>query len=198
MLKLVLSPSQQNGIEEDLIKPIAQRLYDLLKADNLIDVVLCPYFTGADETALYNAIQWSNQQNADYHFTLHADAGYNATGASGLYYSEKGKAFITPITQAIMDITPWGDIGIKYRDNLGELKRTNAVAGLLEISFYDNPEELAWMKANTDLIARTIQQGIYKALCIVPKNDDGKYKIAYSALYKGLEELYNKFKLLEG
>jgi N-acetylmuramoyl-L-alanine amidase len=195
---LIISPSQQNGIEEKLIQPIAQRLYDLIKADGLINVALVPYFEGDDESALWNAIQWSNTwvdktDGEDYHFALHADAGKYARGASGLYYSENGKKFITPITQALIDITPWSDVGIRYRDNLGELKRTTAVAGLLEVSFYDNPEELAWMKTNTELIAQTIKAGIYKALDIHTSVtiDFGQ---KYTSLINDIQSLINKYK----
>lgn len=199
MINLVLSPSQQAGTEEPLIKPIAQRLYDMLRTDNLVNVALVPYFEGDDETALWNAIQWSNNwisQNGGqgYHFALHADAGAYARGASGLYFSDNGKAFITPVTQAIMDLTPWPDVGIKYRNNLGELKNTTAIAGLLEISFYDNSEELAWMKNNVNLIADTIKNGIYKALGITKPINDPKYRLAYVSLYKDLVNLTDKYK----
>lgn len=190
-IKLVISPSQQDGTEQPLIQPIAQRLYDILDADNILDVYLCPYFPGNDESALYQAIQWSNGINPDYHFALHADAGGYARGASGLYFSENGRKFITPITQAIMDITPWSDVGVKYRDNLGELKRTNAVAGLLEISFYDNSEELSWMKANTELIVQTIKSGIYKALNIVKPTPVDNFLL--TALLKDLKGLVGKY-----
>jgi N-acetylmuramoyl-L-alanine amidase len=187
-LKIVISASQQNGIEENLTRPIAERLYAILKADNLIEAELVPYFTGTDEQALWNAIQWENQYatSKDYILAIHADAGYQATGASGLYFTEAGKKFITPITQAIMDITPWSDVGIKYRKNLGELKRTNAVAGLIELSFYDNLEELEWMKSHTGLIALTLASGIYKSLNIVKKS------ISYN---EALKTVCEKFKL---
>ena len=66
----------------------------------------------------------------------------------------------------IMNITPWTDIGLRQRTDLYALNNTFAYAGLLEISFYDNPEELAWMKSNDDLIVQTISNGIYTALGI--------------------------------
>lgn len=198
-MKLIISPSQQTGIEEPLIKPIAQRLYDILKSDNLVDVLLVPYFTCTDELALWNAIQWENANSTsiDKILAIHADAGGYAKGASGLYYSQAGKNFIAPILQGIMDITPTtSDAGIKYRGDLGELKRTNAVAGLIELAFYDNSEELAWMKNNTELIAQTLKSGVYKSLGIIPR-ETNDLKIALVLFKKDLEKMLEKLKLLE-
>jgi N-acetylmuramoyl-L-alanine amidase len=172
-MNLVISGSQQNGIEENLIRPIAEKLYEIIKADDLINVVLAPLFEGNDEAALYQAIQWSNQfcidagdtsGNYSYHFAIHADAGAYATGASGLYYSDNGKAFITSILSEISAITPWDDVGLRKRIDLGELKNTIAIAGLIELSFYDNSTELEWMQNNIDLIVGTLKKGIYTAL----------------------------------
>ena len=143
------------------------------------------------------AIQFSNAQNADYHLDVHSDAGAYATGCSGLYVSEAGKAFITPITQAIMDITPWSDVGVRKRTDLGVLNQTFAIAGLIELSFHDNTKEYTWMQSNGDLIAETLKNGIYKAL-----NIEGitNYKIKYELLLnqyysfrQGVVDVINKF-----
>ena len=184
-MNLIISGSQQNGIEENLIRPIAERLYQVLKDEALVEPVLLPLFDGNDEAALYQAIQASNQyvlQNGESrHLAIHADGGYPSTGASGLYYSDAGREFITPILQGIMDITPHEDVGLRHRTDLGELKNTIAIAGIIELSFYDKPNELAWMQSNTELIAQTLKNGIYKALDIMlPEVID--YEAKYNAL----------------
>lgn len=172
MINLIISPTQQTGTEENLIRPIAQKLYDSLINDGLVNVGLVPDYTGlTDNEALIKAVAWSNDfikanGGSGYHLELHADAGGYATGASGLYVSDMGKSFITPILVGIMNITPWADVGLKRRTDLYALNQTIAYAGLLEISFYDNPEELAWMQLNSELIVKTIREGIYTALGI--------------------------------
>jgi N-acetylmuramoyl-L-alanine amidase len=185
---IVISGSQQNGIEEKLIRPIAEKLHELLQADNLVKSVLLPLYSGNDEQALYQAIQASNAINPDYHLAIHADAGGYARGASGLYFSENGKRFIAPITHAIENETPWPDVGTKKRVDLGELKNTTAVAGLIELSFYDNSEELKWMQNNMELIATTLKNGIYSALNI---NQGIDYQKKYNDLRNGIIALIN-------
>ena len=208
-MNLIISGSQQNGTEENLIRPIAERLYQVLKDEALVNPVLLPLYDGNDEAALYHAIQASNAfcgDNGDYtglnsrHFPIHADGGYNATGASGLYYSEAGKQFITPILEGIMAVTPWADVGLRRRTDLGELKNTVAVAGLLEISFYDHPDELAWMQANTELLAQTMRKGIYQAVNIpmpIPSIDyEAKYNELlqqYYSMKREVQEVINKY-----
>lgn len=200
-MNLIISGSQQNGIEENLIRPIAERLYQVLKDEALVEPVLLPLYDGNDETALYQAIQASNQYVAEHgesvHLAIHADGGYSATGASGLYYSDAGKAFITPILQAIMDITPYDDVGLRRRTDLGELKNTVAVAGLIELSFYDKPNELAWMQGNTELIAQTLKNGIYTSLGIAEEiNYKSKYEELLQSYYsfkREVQEVINKY-----
>lgn len=208
-MNLILSGSQQNGIEENLIRPIAQRLYDLIFEDGILNVTLLPLYDGNDEAALWQAIQASNRycdvsnDNSGInsrHLAIHADGGYPATGASGLYYSDAGKAFITPILEAIMDITPWPDVGLRRRTDLGELRNTVAIAGLLEISFYDKPDELAWMQSNTELLAQTMRKGIYQAVNIqmpIPTIDyEKKYNDllqSYYSMKREVQEVINKY-----
>lgn len=98
-----------------------------------------------------------------FHLELHSDAGnINSHGASGLYKSEAGKAFITPIWQEMADLTPTKDMGIRKRTDLGALNNTIAVAGLLEIGFHDKQEDSRWIHDNAVAIAVRISNGVYK------------------------------------
>jgi hypothetical protein len=176
MFNVIISGSQQNGVEEKLIRPITEALHKLLISENLVQSFLVPLFEGDDELALYRAIMWSNNLCAELgdsdgsksrHFAVHSDGGYKGSGAMGIYFSANGKAFIVPILQKIMDATPWPDMGLRQRSDLGELKNTTAIAGLLELSFHDNSEQLAWMQNNVDTIANLLKLGIYDSLGIV-------------------------------
>ena len=58
MFNLIISPTQQTGIEEDLIRPLGRKLYDFLKNDGLINVGLVPDYTGiTDSEALIKAVE---------------------------------------------------------------------------------------------------------------------------------------------
>jgi len=172
MINILISPSQQNGPEETQVRPICQKLYEKLKVDNLVNADIIPDLPGAtDNTRLIAAINYSNKwfldhggKNSGYHLAIHEDAGYPGTGSSAFYYGDKGMTFVKPIFDALCAITPWSDMQLKLRTDLGELKQTDASAALIEISFYDKPDEWRWMNDNQDLIADTIADGIYTSL----------------------------------
>jgi N-acetylmuramoyl-L-alanine amidase len=63
------------------------------------------------------------------------------------------------------DITPaQDDDRIRYRDNLGALNQTKAVAGIIEVSFHDKPDEARFIHENGNNIAVAIAYGFYKFL----------------------------------
>jgi N-acetylmuramoyl-L-alanine amidase len=49
---------------------------------------------------------------------------------------------------------------------LWELKKTQATAVILEVSFHDNLEEAKWIHHNKQIIADVITGGIFKGLHI--------------------------------
>ena len=81
-----------------------------------------------------------------------------------MYKTDAGKAFIAPVIANLMKLTPWTDVGLRKRDNLGALNQTVAVAGLVEVSFHDNPTEAKWMHDNIKQIAAAIVDGLYKGM----------------------------------
>jgi hypothetical protein len=177
MINLVIAYSQQHknkckmgDTETDHMFTIAKALYSILAQDKRLNVYLIPQQdTGDDLNNLRGSIALSNKfiksyGGKGYHLELHSDAGAYAKGASGLYKSEAGLAFITPIMNELMDLTPTTDVGIRKRDDLGALNQTDAVAGLIEISFHDNLAEAAWIHNNPIAIAVRLANGIYKSL----------------------------------
>lgn len=177
MINFVISPSQQKtnrcimgDIEQEHMHLIARDLYIILSQDQRLNVYLVPkQDLGNDKDNLKAAVRLSNDfinrnGGKGYHLALHSDAGAYAQGASALYYSQGGLKFLTPIATALTDLTPWPDVGIRQRTDLYELKRTMAIAGLLEVSFHDIKQEGFWIHENHNKIAVRIADGIYSSL----------------------------------
>jgi N-acetylmuramoyl-L-alanine amidase len=172
-INIVLSPSQQwwnkcveGDSEQDHTFLIAQRCADYLRSYEC-NVLLIPKLKGTEEYTLSEVVKISNDfvntmKGTSFHLDIHSDGGYTARGASGFYLSEVGQGFISRIHQELVKLTPWGDGGVSRRD-LYVLQYTKAVAGLLEISFHDNPTEAKWIHMNIDAIAQAIVKGLENA-----------------------------------
>jgi N-acetylmuramoyl-L-alanine amidase len=193
MINLVISRSQQPGnrcaegdTEQDHMGLIADALFDILSQDNRFNLYNIPKLTGGDTDNLYKLVDLSNEfinnnGGAGYHLSLHSDGGYKGSGVSGFYYSETGKAFGKPIYDEMCSLTPWSDMSFTQRTGLYELKVTNAVAFLLEVSFHDQSEQAKWIHANIKLIAQTIAKGIYKYFNLEMPSTELDYKTLYEA-----------------
>lgn len=208
MINLVISPSQQRGLaclmgdsEQNHMFPIGEKLYEILSTDERLNVYLIPKLIENDTANLIRSVELSNEFILNngltgYHLSLHSDGGNYATGASGLYISEAGKNFISPIFDQISNLTPWQDIGLRLRNDLYELTQTIAYAGILEVSFHDIPEEAAWIHENTDIIAETIAKGVYEAFGLSMPTNPGTselyWKQKYDSLLSDLQALINK------
>jgi N-acetylmuramoyl-L-alanine amidase len=207
MINLVIAFSQQRNnkcvlgdSEQDHMYLIAKALYDIISPDQRFNAYLIPKLNlGSDDANLKESVRLSNEfitknGGKGYHLELHSDAGGYATGASGLYYSEAGKKFITPIMAELMALTPWEeDVGIKKRLDLYALHATKAVAGLIEVSFHDQPAEAQWIHDNIKNIAVTIMTGIYKGMGFEPPTDGIYWKQKYQDLKAAIEGLLDDY-----
>ena len=207
MINFVISRSQQpnnqcamGDSEQDHMGLVADALYDILSRDNRFNVYNIPKLNEGDTGNLYKLVDLSNEfisnnGGAGYHLSLHSDGGYAGSGSSGFYYSETGKAFGRPIYDEMCALTPWTDMSFSQRTGLYELKATNAVAFLLEISFHDKPGQAKWIHENVNVIAQTIAKGIYKYFSFeIPSNEPN-----YKALYEMSEGKLNKIsEILKG
>lgn len=182
-VNIIISPSQQTynkcvvgDSEADHCRTIGEKVVELLKKYDC-NVWLVPKIVGTESDILEKVANSSNyfvktnKNDMSYHFELHSDAGYSATGASGFYFSEAGKAFIQKIHREVSAITPWAD-GICSLRDLHVLRKTDAIAGLLEISFHDRKNEANWINENIDNLAKAIVSGIAKATEIVLRKID--------------------------
>lgn len=188
-INLVIASSQQshnrcayNDSEQDHMSLITQEIYNQLLPDKRFNLCLIPKLhTGSDNGNLKLSIAMSNdfitKHGDGCHLEFHSDAGYDAHGVSGLYKTAEGKNLIAPIVKELMALTPWTDIGLKQRDNLGALNQTKAISGIIEISFHDQLKEATWIHQNITLIAKTIVSGIYKSFSIYPITPGIKIRI---------------------
>jgi len=157
--------------EQAHMRTIAEPLYDILSQDKRLNTYLIPMQnTGSDSGNLKASIALSNKfiranGGKGYHIELHSDAG-GGKGAVGLYVSEAGKRLVSALMDDLPEITPCeSDEGrIRYRDNLGALNQTKAVAGIIEVSFHDKPDEAKWIHENGISIAVAVAHGWYKFL----------------------------------
>jgi hypothetical protein len=205
-INIVLASSQQRGLgcsmgdsEQAHMFQITTKVYNILKPDNRLNVFQIPLKEGTDTQNLIDTVNISNDfilsnGRTGYHLGLHSDGGAYATGASGLYVSEGGKNFITPIFEEVSAITPWNDIGIRQRTGLWELNQTVAIAGIIEVSFHDIPHEAEWIHGNMDLIASVISVGIYKGIGIEQPQPEIDYKAKYEELVRGLQGFLERYK----
>ena len=175
MTNIVLSCSQQKWNqclvpgcnEQSHTYAIAEATARILK-DFDCNVYVIPKIDGTEAFTLNEVVRRSNDfvssnpATASYHLDIHTDGGYDGSGASGFYYSEGGKAFISKMYNELTKITPWTDGGLTER-NLMVLRCTNATAGLIEISFHDKQNEASWVHENVFEIANAIVRGIIKA-----------------------------------
>lgn len=103
----------------------------------------------------------SNEWGADIFVSLHCNA-FNtvARGTETLYKSYNGQQLAQLIQDQIINSINTVDRGIKKRDDLWVLNRTDAVAVLVEMAFIDNDEDLEILNNDLDTIVRAIARGI--------------------------------------
>ena len=86
-----------------------------------------------------------NTSNSDLFISIHCNAAANETanGVEVLYYptSTKGKKCAQLVQAELVGVTKLRDRGIKARTDLHVLKRTKAVAILVELAFLSNEKE---------------------------------------------------------
>jgi hypothetical protein len=199
-INIVLASSQQRGLgcamgdsEQAHMFQITTKVHNLLKPDNRLNIFQIPLKSGTDTQNLIDTVNMSNDfilsNGGDgYHLGLHSDGGAYSTGASGLFVSRGGEAWITPIFEEISAITPWNDIGLRSRTGLWELNQTIAIAGIIEVSFHDIPEEAEWIHGNMDLIADAIVKGIYRAIGLDRPQGDSMTPDEEAEVIKRLDE----------
>jgi hypothetical protein len=177
MNALIINQSQQEGIETKITSPIATELFNQLKQDGLIETRLIPCIVdskGTDNDKLYYSVRQANTEykslitkgfnnNNIRQIDIHADSNNKKSwGCSTYYLSERAAVLARAIYKHLSEFTPWNDnIGCNFNSSFYTLRKSLACNFLLEISFYDEPTQLKWMKENIFGIANEIREGFY-------------------------------------
>ena len=105
-----------------------------------------------------------NALNPDFIISLHSNAfNTKAKGSECLYHpsSKKGLLLAESIQREIVKLGRV-DRGVKPRDNLLILRKTNAPCVIIEPFFIDNDDEHQWAISNVDALAKAVSIGARK------------------------------------
>ena len=164
--------AEGNGLrEQDLTYEIGVQLAALLRADPRFDVRLSrnapdENLGTSNASSLAARTTAANAWGADYFISIHLNASEysSANGSEAFVYALGGVAedFARNILDGLTEATGFRDLGVFSRPSLYVLRRTSMPATLVEVGFISNPEEAAFMRDNTALIARGMYNGILR------------------------------------
>lgn len=163
MKKIYLSPSDQTGNryaagdtnEADQCRRIAGALTEMLERCGFAVV-------NGLEGSMYDRVRQSNEWGADLHLCIHTNAHDGTVQGTRLFcYDLDGEGFraCQAVLAALAPITPGTSDSVTVR-HFYEVRAAHAPAVYLEVGFHDNPEEAAWIAANTVAIAEAVCRGI--------------------------------------
>ena len=169
MASVFLSPSTQEyniyvtgNNEEYYANLIADAMIPYLKASGI------SYGRNDPKGTVSTSIALSNQGNYDLHLAIHSNAApANLSGlirGSDVYYyrdSTKGKQAAEIFANNLKLISPNPSlVNAVPTTTLVELRRTRAVAVLVEVAYHDNVEDATWIINNIQNIARNLSLSV--------------------------------------
>lgn len=113
----------------------------------------------------------SNAWGADIHIPIHTNAGGTSKGTMGLCYQGcVTNKYMAAVYNAVAELTPWADLGVRVRSDLYEINYTKAMCVYIEAAFHDKADSAQWIIDNVTAIGEAIAKGMCAA--------DGKTFIA--------------------
>jgi N-acetylmuramoyl-L-alanine amidase len=120
------------------------------------------------EKSLTEVSQVENNSNSDLFISIHCNSftDRKANGVEVYYFptSTKGLKCARIVQNELVDATTLRDRGIGSRNDLHVLKRTKAVAILVELAFLSNPEEERLLLDEPKVFADAIAKGVKKII----------------------------------
>ena len=171
MPKIYLSPSTQesnpyitgSGSEEYHMNLLADELEPYLFSNAISFVRNTPDMTAASSIAQANSIG-----GFDFYLALHSNAAGvgnegNVRGVVAFYYptSANGKRAAELFAARLREVYPLPNLVTTVSTtSLGEVRRPNFPANLIEIGYHDNYEDALWIENNRDAIAQALVRGL--------------------------------------
>lgn len=164
-MKIYLSPSSQFGNlysyggynEAEVCGMIAGTAYAALKR-NGYDVKL-----GSIYTSMEYRTQESNEWGADYHLPIHTNAGGGEGTVVFCYSGSRNDKYLKAVYDALAEVSPGKDRGIKANDGLYEVNVANGVTIYTETEFHDDADLAKWIVENVAVIGEAIAKGFCAA-----------------------------------
>ena len=163
---IYLSPSTQEqnfyvnngGSEEYNMNRIADTMLPYLDASGIRYTRNTPSMTAATSIAASNAGSY------DLHLAIHSNAApegrYGTVRGSLVFYypgSTAGKRAAEIFANNLRAIYPIPSlVRAVPTTSIGEVRRVKAPSVFLELAYHDNPDDAAWIRNNTDAIARNL------------------------------------------
>ncbi len=168
--KIYISPSTQEknigfgdyGTEEFRMNQIANKLEELL-IKNGYEV-----YRNSPEMTVQDIVDDSNKVMPDIHIALHSNASINGEAMGIEIFASRENSSSDKLARLIYDelqnIYYDKDFGrgIKYTNELKEVREVLAPVVLIEMGFHDNPQDSKWILDNEDNIANAIFSAIEK------------------------------------
>ncbi len=152
--------SKKGTKEADITKKVSSLL-----ACQLIQKGFNIEFFQQDKT-LSEISQVENSSNSDLFISIHCNSftDSKANGIETLYYptSTRGLRCAQIVQNELVEATTLKDRGVKARNDLHVLRKTKAVAILVELAFISNPEEEKLLLDEPKIFADSIYNGIKK------------------------------------
>lgn len=106
---------------------------------------------------LAKQVAFANKSKYDLVVQIHFNAG-GGTGTETLYKTNSGKKYAEQVTKSLGKL--YKQRGVKLRNDLYWLNKTNAPAILIEVCFVDSVVDTDLYNENKDLTAKLIAEGI--------------------------------------
>lgn len=165
-LKIYLSPSSQEHNEYSAGNTVEQRQCNRIAEAAKVALERNGYIVKkAPEGQSYKQnAQESNAWGADIHMPIHTNAGGSSKGTLALCYSgNTDDKYVKNVYEAVAELTPWSDSGIKVRSDLYEINNTKAICVYMEMAFHDKEDSAQWIIDNVVPLGEAIAKGMCAA-----------------------------------
>ena len=163
--KIYLSPSSQwankysygEYSEAEICGKIAESAREALIRNNY-DVRV-----GSNKATYAQRVKESNEWGADVHMPIHTNAGKGDGTVVFCYRTSVNDKYVVCVYNHVSKLTPTNDDGIRVKDDLYEINKTNCVCVYLEVEFHDSVSLAKWIVENVTNIGEAIAKGICEA-----------------------------------